>query len=372
MATILKHLSNPFRFLLGHKKLAIPLILIIVGVIFYSNSQRKTTPLEIATVQRQDVKSTVTASGILSGKNTVDLRFKSGGTLAYLNVKSGDSVTKGQDLAGLDTQDLNITLQLAKNTLKDKQATLAKVLDDIHLYQYGNGGFDQVGTANETQAQKAARTTAEQAANSAYDQVKSAQKSFQDAQITAPMAGVITKADLIPGQVVGPTDLIAEIVDDSETKFNADVDEGDISQVSVGQSVDFTLNAYPDKTFQGTVEQILPITKTTTSGATVVTVKIGFNSAAINFVAGLNGDANIITHQESSALAIPIEALKEDNTVVVQKPDGSLEERKVDPGIKSDTGVEIKSGLSEKELVIKNPPAKLPSSKNPLLRLLGR
>jgi RND family efflux transporter MFP subunit len=361
-----------FKFFLRHKKLTFLIVPLILITIFYLNSQAKTKPLETTKVQRQDIKSTITASGILSGKNTVDLRFKSGGKLAYLNVKAGDSVEKGQDLAGLDTQDLNIALQQARNTLKDKQATLEKVIDDIHLFQYGNGGFDNVGTANETQTQKALRTTAEQAANNADEQVRAAQKAFQDAQITAPIAGVITKADPVPGQTVGLTDLIAEIVDDSETKFNADVDEGDIGQVSVGQPVEFTLNAYPDKTFQGTVEQILPTTKTTTTGATVVTVKVGFNSAAINFVAGLNGDANIIISQAKNALTIPSEALKEDNTVVVQKADKSYEVRKVEPGISSDTDVEIRSGLSDGETVVKNPPAKLPSNGNPLLGMFRR
>jgi RND family efflux transporter MFP subunit len=362
MPNIKNHISGIFRFFLRNKILLLPLIAVIVGLIFFINSRNKAPTLETVQVQRGNVKATVSASGSLTGKNTVDLKFKSGGKLASLAFKAGDSIEKGQQVASLDVQQLSIDLQQAQNTLRDKQATVDKVINDIHLSQYGNGGFSNIGTANETETQKQTRVAAEAARDSAVDTVKEAGTALQDAVIFAPISGVVTKADPIPGQNVAVTDLIAQIVDDSEIKFNADVDEGDISKVSVGQQVDFTLNAYPDRTFMGVVEQITPTTKTTTSGATVVPVKIGFNAAGINFVAGLNGDVNIITSQAQNVLVIPSESLKEDNTVIVKKGNGSLEQRPVEPGVRSDTQVEIKSGLYEGERVVTNPPAQLPQS----------
>ncbi len=65
------------------------------------------------------------------------------------------------------------------------------------------------------------------------------------------------------------------------------------------------MNAYPDKTFQGTIVEILPVTRTTTNGATVSTARISLESSDIRFVAGLNGQANITEKESSNVMTIP-------------------------------------------------------------------
>lgn len=116
-----------------------------------------------------------------------------------------------------------------------------------------------------------------------------------------------------------------------------------------------TLDSYPEKVFKGTVDQILPQTKTTSSGATVITAKIRLNDPKFTFINGLGGQASVITSEQKDALTIPQEALREDNSVVLQTPTG-IQPKKVTPGIKSDTDVEIKEGLIENDKVLLNPP----------------
>lgn len=342
---------------LSRKKIIILVALgLVIFLIFNFFVQKKSVSLQFAEVKKQDIKAVVSASGTLSGKKAADLNFKSAGKLEFINVKAGDSVYIGQVIAGLDTQELSINLQQAQNTLRDKQATVDKVLDDIHLFQYGNGGFSNVGTANETMTQRQARTASEVARDNAFDNVKLAQRAFQDAIIISPMNGIVIQAIEVPGQTVTAADLVARMVDTSKIYFDSEIDEADLNKVSLGQAAEITLDSYLDKTFKGTVDKILPQTKTTTQGATVVTVRIKLENPPGTFVNGLTGEALITSAEAKNALTIPQEALRDDNTVVVYSEKG-LTVRKVVPGIRSDIDVEIKEGLNEGEKVLLNPPA---------------
>lgn len=338
------------------KFIALAIIVVVVAGFFLLRSKSSAPKIEYASISKQTIKQTISASGTLTGSQSAVLKFQASGKLNYLKIKVGDRVKEGQVIAGLDTRSLNLSLNQAQNTLADKQATLRKTLDDIHLFQYGNGGFSNVATANETETQRAARITAEEAANSAEDSVKAVQVALQNSAITSPISGVITKADIVPGQNVTTLDTIAEVVDDSGIYFEAEVDEGDVAQIKTGQKAEITLNAYGEKTFPGTVEKIIPATKTTSSGATVVIVKIILDNPGISLIDSLNGQSAIIITQKENVLAIPNECLVDDTHVYIEK-DGKNVLTEIKTGISSDTYTEIVSGLSENQQVVKNPSA---------------
>lgn len=338
-------MARKFKFLKRIPKgilLAAFLIFGVAGWLLFSRTRQE--PIELATVTRQDIKTVVSASGILAGKETVNLKFKSSGKLAYLKVRAGDKVKKEQAVAGLDTQDLAITLQQALNTLRDKQATAEKVLDEVKNHD-----------KDETFAQKATRTTAEAARDNAYDAVRAARRAFQDAAVVSPIAGIVTQqAELSPGQFVSPSDLVAQVTNFSEKIFLADVDETDIAKIKVGQSAEITLNTHSDKIFTGTVSEILPQAKTTASGATIVTAKIKTDEKEIPSISGLNGQANIIVSEAKGVLALPQEAVAEERYVLVDSAKGPVK-KEISAGIKSDTHIEVKSGLNEGDKAVANP-----------------
>jgi len=329
---------------LSKKKIVVLTIIIIaiLGFIFFNKP--KAQNLQFTQVKKQDIKSVVSSSGTLTGKNVANLKFKSSGKLAYINVKAGDTVYAGQVIAGLDTQQLSIELQQAQNTLRDKQATIDKALDDVKNH-----------SSDETFTQRQTRTTAEVGRDNAVDSVKAAQRAFQDAVITTPISGVVTQAIAVAGQTVSSSDLITQVVDLSAIYFDSDVDEADISKISLDQKAQISLDAYPNQTFNGVVSQIIPQTKTTSSGATVVSVRIKLDNPRLTFVNGLTGQASIILSEVKNALTLPQEAIREDNTVFIQTPQG-LKGEKVETGIKSDTNIEIKKGVEENQRVLLNPP----------------
>lgn len=338
---------------MGRKLVIISLVMlmVVVGAVVFVRPTSK--PPETVTVKKQDLKVIVSASGKLTGKNLLDLRFATSGKILQINVKEGDSVQKGQVLASLDNREQAIALQQAQNTFRDKQAQVDKALDDIHLFQYGMGGFANVATPNETMTQRKDRTTAEVSRDNAFDSVKLAQKNLEDTIIVAPTAGIIIQANFVPGQQVGSGDTIIKMVDISKIYFEAETDEADIGKISLNQKAEITLDAYPQKIFQGEVLEIQPQAKTTSTGATVVTVRI-LVSPNIGFIDNLSGQASITTSEAKNVLTVPLEALREDNTVMVQTEKG-LQPKKVVPGIKSDTMVEIKQGLQEEDKIVVNP-----------------
>lgn len=326
------------------------LILLILGFFIWPKPNPKETP-KYAKAEITNLEKLVTASGILTGKNTVSLKFKIGGKINYLPVKNGDSVNKGQTIASLDTQDLSIALQQARNTLRDKQAIVAKILDDVK-----NSDKDETFTQAQT------RTTAEVTRDNAYDSVKAAERNFQDAVLTSPISGNITKLPVDLGTVVTAGEQVAEIVDFSEIIFEVDLDEYDISKIKIGTPTRISLNSYPDKVFNGTVTEISKATRTTTSGATVIPVKIKVGSSDLQLIQGLNGQADIIISSNPNVLAIPVDALRQDNTVLVKTNQG-FGIQPVTTGDSNDSQIEIKSGLQAGDQVMMNPP--LPGQEHP-------
>lgn len=326
------------------KKVLIPAAIIILALgWFFFLKPVKSQEVKTTQVKRETIQSVVSASGTLAGKDSATLKFKSSGKLSYLNVHEGDLVKKGQVIASLDTRELSISLQQAQNTLRARQAIVDKIHDDLKDH-----------TSDETLTQRSTRTQAEVDADNAYEAVKAAQQAFQDSVITSPISGYVTQVGVTAGQNVSPADIVAQIVDTSETNFNAEVDEADIGNVNLGQKASVTLNAYPDRVFSGTVTKILPQTKTSTTGATVVLVKINLGQPGIVVVNGLNGQVSIVKSEVNNALGIPQDAIREDGTVLV-KEGNKYTPYKVEIGLKSDIDVEVINGLQENQEVVTNP-----------------
>ena len=321
------------------------LIIIIAAGTYYLWPKPKEEPIQTIEVKTGEVKSVISTSGTLEGTDSADLKFKISGKLNQITVKPGDKVQKGDLIASLDTRDLQIDLQQAYNSFVTKDATAKRAEDDVKDH-----------SSDESFTQKEKRTAAQTARDSAFDDIKAAQRALEDAYLYAPLSGIVIKADPNVSQIVGVTDLIAQIVDETEYVFEAEVDESDLGRVRIGQTADVTLNSYPDQKFSATVSKITPTTETTDSGATVIIVKLDLGKPEINFVSGINGQADIITDQVNSVLVIPLESLIENDEVYVQKDDGF---KKVKPeiGLRSDLEAEVKSGVSAGDQVVTNPSA---------------
>lgn len=321
----------------------------MAGSYFFFSWRAEKIP-EFYTIQRKDLKSTISASGNLSGKTSLDLKFRSGGKIYTLNVKAGDTVNQGQLLASVDNRDQIIALSEAQNTLRDKQAAVDKIIDDIHLFQYGMGGFGSVGSSNETMTQRQLRTGAEVARDNAFDNLKSAQKALEDTLIISPVNGIVTQVPSTLNQFIASQDSIVKVADTSDVFFDGEIDEADIDKISLGQMVEVTLDAYPNKVFKGAVGEIQPFTKSSSSGAMIITVRVKLENSP-KFIQGLSGQAEIILSEAKNVLTVPMQAVREDDTVLVRRG-SSILPQKITRGISTESEIEIKEGLNENDQVV--------------------
>lgn len=344
LVLLLKRMPRKFIF--------IGLVLVIAGIAIFSRRSPDQSP-EVITVKRQEIKQQISASGRMAAHDSLKLGFPTSGRLSFIKVKEGERVSKGQALAGIENTQQLAAFNQAKNNLRELQATVDKVIDDIHLFQYGMGGFDNVGTKNETMTQIQQRTVAEVNRDNAQDSIKIAQKNLSDTILLSPVEGLVVSIEAPVGEVTGQTPVI-RIADLSQVFFEAEVDESDLEKIKVGQEVEVTLDAYPNLIFKGNLDQILPKVSVTSTGALVVIVKVILNNFPPFFVEGLNGQALFTIASSDSAITIPLQALTENQTVIIQTPTGP-KERKVALGIQTDELAEIKEGLNEEDRVVLNP-----------------
>lgn len=352
-------MSTLIKRVLHHKKPVIIIILILTGIIYSffrmgvlgnSNVSYKTI-----TVARGNLSTVINASGQLEPENSAVLSFLTSGRLLYLNFKEGDTVTKGQVIASLDTTQSREAVSKAEASYKSAQSALAEVIDDIHLYQYGNGGFGAIGSANETQAQKTDREQAEMVRDAAYQDLQSARKNLEWSTIIAPFDGVISG---IKGMNVGQnmsalSPGTVSMVGSSGLKFVANVDEIDFHRLTLGVVGEIILDAFPDETFAGQITKIgIAATKLSTGGSTV---EVDFSIAQDSkFKSGLNGEVNVTVTTKTGVIALPRSAIRKDNgdRYVYLSVDKKAQKVTVKAGETLGSQTEVTEGLKEGDLVI--------------------
>lgn len=201
------------------------------------------TEVFTAEVEQGTIRQELVLTGSVNADKYAKLSFATSGKIAWVNVKEGQEVKKGQALTGLDTTTLNVTYQDAINTYRKYQATAENILDQVKDH-----------SGDETYVQKDTRTTAEVNRDNAYDAVTSAKYNLDNAQLYAPFAGIISSLPFTsPGVNVSSLDTQVEIVDPSTIYFDVDADQNDVTNVNVGQEVRIVLDPYQDKEIMGKV-----------------------------------------------------------------------------------------------------------------------
>lgn len=227
----------------------------------FENPQTQTIPLRL-------VGSQIASSGSIHSENEATLHFQTPGQLAYLPVKEGDVVLKGQTIAQLDTYALQRNLQLAANTyqttknttdqtLENQQAGVVEGQQRLSLDTYNKNGYSAIPeTTVIFDTVKRLVDTSNLSQNSAQLNVDLANYAIQLATLTAPFSGVITHEDVssIGVNVTATTNFI--IADPKHTVFRADVSAEDIDFVHVGDKAMITITGTSTKPFSARVTKM--------------------------------------------------------------------------------------------------------------------
>ena len=340
---------------------AVVLAAAVGGYSYYSSQQeaaQQAANVELVTVSRQSLKSTVSATGTIRPVDSVEVSSKITARIKSVLVKENDVVKAGQTVAILDGKDYEATKDQASYKVAN---TRSKYNRAEYLYSIGAKSKEELEDA-------------EYDYDTAESSLSKTESDLAETVITAPMDGIVVGEPKTAGTMAvqgnsNPT-VIMTIADLSRKQILAKVDETDIGSVRVGQKATFTVDTYTGRTFTATVSKISQTDVTNSWNTNSSNSSSSSSSASVIYyyvvldvddpdnllLPAMTARVEIVTDEKENALAVPISALKTDSTgsyVMVYTEgagkDGaaSQEKRYVTTGIYSDEYVEILDGLSD-------------------------
>ena len=264
-----------------------------------------------AEAAKQDIVNSVTATGTIEPVTSVDVGTQVSGVISKLYVDYNSVVKAGEVIAELDRTNLMSELSSAQASLKSAQSELDYQKTNYERYKalYDKGLI----SANDFEQARLSYVQAQQKTQQQKESVKKAQTNLGYATITSPIDGVVLSKEVEEGQTVAssfstPT-LFKIALDLTDMRVIADVDEADIGDVKEGQRVTFTVDAFPDDTFEGQVTQVRQ-EAATESNVVTYEVVISAPNDDLKLKPGLTANVVIFTMEAKDVLAVPSKALR--------------------------------------------------------------
>lgn len=266
---------------------------------------------DTAAVAPANIMNSITATGTIEPVTSVTVGTQVSGIVSKLFVDYNSVVKKGQVIAELDKTNLMSQLNTAKTQLATAQSQLnyqtANYKRYKTLFEKGLVAADDFDNA------KLSYTQAKEQVASAKEEVQRAQTNLGYATITSPIDGVVLSKSVEEGQTVAASFSTPELFTIAQDLTNmqvvADVDEADIGDVKEGERVTFTVDAYPDDTFEGEVKQVRQ-EATTTNNVVTYEVVISAPNADLKLKPGLTANVTINTAERKGVLSVPSKALR--------------------------------------------------------------
>jgi HlyD family secretion protein len=279
---------------------------------FHHRADAGTTPsYRLGKVERGSVKSTVSATGTLGAVRTVEVGTQVSGQIAALYVDYNSHVKKGQLIARIDPI-------LQEAAVQDAQAGLAKanaVATQTQLdYERSKKLHDQqIATDAEFNVAQSSYLQAKASLTSAKINLERARQNLAYTNIYSPIDGVVVERAMDVGQTVAASlsapKLFVIANDLSRMQILASVDESDIGKIQAGQPVTFTVQSFPDRTFNGTVEQVR-LNSTTVNNVVSYTAVVSVSNEDGKLLPGMTASVKLQTASADDVLTVPSTALR--------------------------------------------------------------
>lgn len=325
---------------------------------------------DTAAVAPANIMNSITATGTIEPVTSVTVGTQVSGIVSKLFVDYNSVVKKGQVIAELDKTNLMSQLNTAKTQLATAQSQLNYQTANYKRYKtlFEKG----VVAADDFDNAKLSYTQAKEQVVSAKEEVQRAQTNLGYATITSPIDGVVLSKSVEEGQTVAASFSTPELFTIAQDLTNmqvvADVDEADIGDVKEGERVSFTVDAYPDDTFEGEVKQVRQ-EATTTNNVVTYEVVISAPNADLKLKPGLTANVTIYTAERKGVPSVPSKALRfipQKETVGKMKivdaanaknkvwtiEGNSIVAHKVNIGMTDGTNTQIVGGIAEGTKVI--------------------
>ena len=336
---------------------AVTVLLVAVAAMVAMGQAKKknrATEVRLAQVAKRDLVSAVTASGRIEAQTSVDVSADITGRIIRIAVKEGDLVTRGQFLLQIDPAQYQAAVARVEGIVASAQASLVQTRASREQAERALGRARELAKAGSNliapEAVEQAQTSYDVAVanyNSTQAQLDQARASLREARdnlaktrLVAPMSGRIVRLAVEEGEVAVPgtfsreTGLLMTIADLSSILAKVQVDETDVVRLADGDSVEVTIDAFPDTTFVGRVTRISNsaqlIAGASSQGSTSADRAVDFD-VEITLVAppadirpDLSCTAKIVTDTRKQVLTVPIIALTvRDNEEVPNESKGA-------------------------------------------------
>jgi HlyD family secretion protein len=323
--------------------IAVVLVIIVVSI-FLNRGRSQQVEFSEYQVNRQDISQVLVLSGTLDAKERVYLNFLAGGKLVYLGAQEGDWVKQGQTIATVDYRDLQKSLEKNLNFYENRRLDWDAQLEEDK---------DQVLTEDEQRARQQNQNLLE---NTVLD-VELISVAVDNRVMSAPFTGILLTAPVpVTGVTLSPTDLF-ELVNPQTLIVRAEVDEIDLSLLSLGQKAKLIFDAYPEENIDSEITFIAPKSTVSSSG-TVFEIELPVPGVVdlSKYRIGMNADVEIELAKKTDVLVVPLEAVsnQDGQTIVKVKSQNSqgYEDRVIELGLESDELAEVVGGLAEGEVIL--------------------
>lgn len=347
-------------------------VIVIVAIAFWLLSGKKdkaTLQFDTAKVETGTITKSITATGTIEPVTSVTVGTQVSGIVSKLYVDYNSVVKKGQVIAELDKTNLISELNTAKANLASAESTMRYEQANFNRYKtlYKKG----LVSADDYDNALLNYNKAKESVASSMEMVAKAQTNLGYATITSPIDGVVLSKSVEEGQTVAASfntpELFTIAKDLTNMQVVADVDEADIGDVKAGERVTFTVDTYPDDTFQGTVTQVRQ-EATTTNNVVTYEVVISAPNADLKLKPGLTANVTIFTLEKTGVTNVLSKALRftptketvngakiidcKGKNKVWTKEGNVFRAHAVTVGITDGTRTEILSGVSKGTVVV--------------------
>ena len=291
--------------------IGIIVVLAIATWMFSGGKKEQAVTFDTAKVELANIKNSVTATGSVEPVTSVTVGTQVSGIISRLYVDYNTVVKKGQIIAELDKTNLISELNTAKANLSSAQSSLN--YESANYKRYATLFKKGLVSADEYESAKLNFEKAKDQVAQSREMVQKAQTNLSYAIITSPIDGVVISKSVEEGQTVAASYATPELFtiakDLKDMQVVANVDEADIGDVKEGERVSFTVDAYPNDTFEGVVKQVRQ-EATTTNNVVTYEVVISAPNSELKLKPGLTANVTIYTAERQNVLCVSTKALR--------------------------------------------------------------
>jgi HlyD family secretion protein len=291
-------------------------VLLLFGTLLVGCGAKKEVAPQIGTavVDRRTIVVDAQSTGAVEPINVIEVKSKASGLITKMPVETGSEVKAGQLLVQVDTRDVKNQYDQA---LADQRSAKASI--DVALAQKKRSDElykSRIITTQEYENAQLAYTQAQGSLVRANTNLDLAQQRLEDATVVAPVDGTIIEKPVALGQVItsatgafGGGTVLLKMADLSKVRVRALVNETDIGKVRPGQPGRVTVDAYPDRPFQGIVEKIEPQAVVVQS-VTMFPVIVSLDNNEGFLKPGMNGEVSMLIDRRENVVAVANDAVR--------------------------------------------------------------